>query len=270
MPSRREGTWWPVAKSVRTLTLPLWGPNGVKNAALEVTERLFGRIIGFYVSALLAEDSLWAKVPKRDKTTGQILADPATGDILIRKPTSNEVLTRAEELTLATIALPTAPCDLASVPGARAAATVFRRAAIKRTIGLVSSHRSNLARWEKGGRKGRIPGVPMVERFPVTIDQGLSAVVRDPLRSFLRLKVWDGSEWTWQNIPVRIPGWQAGLMQVADEAKHRVEAILSRVRDLTRQGLTQEAFCAAQKPLASAVGDHRQIGYALPHRSALA
>jgi hypothetical protein len=57
MSGQREGTRQ-VAKSVRTLVLPLWGPNGVKNAALEATERLFGRIVSFYVSVLLAEPTV--------------------------------------------------------------------------------------------------------------------------------------------------------------------------------------------------------------------
>ena len=42
--------------------------------------------------------------------------------------------------------LVTAHGNVASVPGASEAPTVFRRAAIKRAIGLVSSYRSNLVR----------------------------------------------------------------------------------------------------------------------------
>jgi len=240
MPGQREATRQ-VAKSVRTLILPLWGPNGVKNAALEETERLFGRIVSFYVSVLLAEPTVWERVPRRDKTTRALLYDPETGEILLREPTADEVLSKVEALTLVTDAHPSPPYDLASLEGAREAPTVFRRAAIKRAIGLVATHRSLLGRWERQGRKGKMPGLPTVERFPVTIYQGLGALVREPLRSYLRLKVWDGSEWTWQNLPVRVPGWQGRLMDVADEAKTRVGAILARVRDLTKQGLTSEA-----------------------------
>ena len=158
--------------------------------------KLFGRIVSFYVPVLLTEPSLWEKVPRRDRKTHALVCDPETGEILMRKPKADDVLTRAEALTFVTQAHPAPPYDLASVPGASEAPTVFRRAAIKRAIGLVSSYRSNLVRWEKRGRKGRMPGSPTVERFPVTIDQGLGAVVREPLRSFWRLKVWDGSEWT--------------------------------------------------------------------------
>ena len=45
-----------MVRSMKTVILPLWGPNGVKNAALEETEHLFfGRIVSFYVPVLLAE-----------------------------------------------------------------------------------------------------------------------------------------------------------------------------------------------------------------------
>ena len=138
-----------MAKPIRTLIFPLWGPNGVKSAALEETEHLFGRIVSFYVPVLLTEPSLWEKVPRRDEKNHALLCDPETGEILIRKPKADDVLTRAEALTFVTQAHPAPPYDLASVPGASEAPTVFRRAAIKRAIGLVSSYRSNLVRWEK-------------------------------------------------------------------------------------------------------------------------
>jgi hypothetical protein len=197
-----------MASAVRTLILPLWGPNGVKNAALEATEDLFGQVVRFYVTVLLTEETLWDKTPRRDRETGRLLADPETGEIRMRRPTADEVLTRAEAVTLATRAHPAPSHDLAWVPGAREAPTVFRRAAIQRAIGLVSSYRSSLARWERRGRKGRPPGMPSVERFPVTIYQGLGFLVHDDpatRRSFLRIKLWDGTKWDWQQIPVRIP-----------------------------------------------------------------
>jgi IS605 OrfB family transposase len=233
-----------VARAIKTLILPLWGLNGVKNAALEATEALFGRIVQFYIGVLLAKASPWEPVPRRDRKTGALKVDPETGEVLTRRPSADEVLTRVEALTLATAAHPTPPHDLASLPGARAAPTVFRRAAIKRAIGLVSSHRSNLERWERLGRKGRMPGLPTVERFPVTIYQGLGLIVRAPLRSYLRVKVWDGSAWQWQHVPLRVPGWHARLMAAGDEARVRVEAVLGRVRDLMRQGRTAEAEAA--------------------------
>jgi len=175
--------------AARTFVLPLWGPNGVKNAALDATEALFTHIVRFYVHVLLGESSPWARVPKRDKETKQVLFDPETGEIKMRAPTADEVLTRGEALTVSTDAHPDPPYDLSAVPGAAKAPVVFRRAAIKRAIGLVKAYRSSLTRWERRGRRGRMPGEPTVDRFPVTIYQGLGLIVREPLRSFLKVKL---------------------------------------------------------------------------------
>ena len=233
-----------MARATKTLILPLWGANAVKNVALDATEDLFGQVVRFYVGVLLAERAPWERLPRRDRTTGLLQVDLDTGEVRTRRPSADEILTRVEAFTLVTAAHPAPPYDLASIPGARKAPTVFRRAAIKRAIGLVASHRSNLARWERLGRRGPVPGLPTVERFPVTLYQGLGMIVRRPLRSYLRVKLWDGREWTWRNIPVRVGGWHARLLDAADEARLRVEAGLRRVRELTRQGRTTEAEAA--------------------------
>lgn len=230
-----------MAKSVRTLILPLWGPNGVKNDALNSTEELFGRVVRFYVDVLVDEASLWAKVSRRDRATGGPVVDYDTGEVLPRRPSANEVLTAVEAITLVTSAHPMPPYDLACVPGAREAPTVFRRAAIKRAVGLVSSHRSNLARWERRGGKGLPPGPPRVERFPVTLYKGLGVIVRQPLRSYLRVKLWDGQTWEWSNIPVRLPERASRFLALADETRSRVEDVLGRVKALLKQGLPNEA-----------------------------
>ena len=86
-----------MVRSMKTVTLPLWGPNGVKNAALEETEHLVGRIVSFYVPVLLAEPSLWEKVPRRDEKNHALVCDPETGEILMRKPKADDVLTRADQ-----------------------------------------------------------------------------------------------------------------------------------------------------------------------------
>lgn len=65
--------------------------------------------------------------------------------------------------------------------------------------------------------------------------------MRDPLRSYLRLKVWDGSLWPWQNLPVRVPERARDLPTVADEAQSRIEDVPCRVKDLPRQGLRSRA-----------------------------
>lgn len=238
-------------QAARTMILPLWGPNGVKNAALEQTQALFEQLVAFYISVLIREQSLWDKVPKRDKQTKQVLFDPETGEIKRRAPAAEDVLTRVEALTVKTKAHPDPPYDLKAVPGAAKAPVVFRRAVIKRAIGLVKAYRSNLTRWERRGRRGRMPGMPTVGGFPVTVYQGLGLIVRDPLRSFLKVKLWNGTRWAGVQIPVHIPERAAILMAVSENTRARIEAVLSEARSLEHEGRTEEAKAVREhlKPL---------------------
>lgn len=77
-----------LVQAVRTMILPLWGPNGVKHAALEQTQALFERLVAFYLAVLIREPGLWDKVPKRDQQTRRVLFDPETGEIRMRAPTA--------------------------------------------------------------------------------------------------------------------------------------------------------------------------------------
>ncbi|CAB1130047.1 conserved protein of unknown function [Candidatus Hydrogenisulfobacillus filiaventi] len=240
-----------LVQAVRTMILPLWGPNGVKHAALEQTQALFERLVAFYLAVLIREPGLWDKVPKRDQQTRRVLFDPETDEIRMRAPTAKEVLTRVEAVTVKTRAHPDPSHDLQAVPGAAKAPVVFRRAAIQRAIGLVRAYRSNLARWERRGRKGRMPGPPVVGRFPITVYRGQGLIVRSPLRSFLKVKLWNGAQWAWVQIPVRIPERAAILLARSEETRARIEAGLSAARALEREGRAEEAKTAREqlKPL---------------------
>ena len=66
-------------------------------------------------------------MPRRDRATRALQVDRDSGEIRTRRSTADGVLTQVEELTLATPALPAQPYDLAPIPGARKAPTVFRR-----------------------------------------------------------------------------------------------------------------------------------------------
>jgi putative transposase len=236
------------------MILPLWGPNGVKNAALEQTQAVFESLVAFYVAVLMREPGLWDKVPKRDRQTGTVLFDPETGEIRLRAPTADAVLTRAAALTVKTSAHPDPSYDLAAVPGAARAPVVFRRAAIKRAIGLVRSHRSNLARWERRGGPGTdagdarhailpghgVPGFGLDRAGPAASPAFVSpgeAVERGPV-GFVR-------------IPVRIPERVAPLLAVSEDTHARIEAGLAEARALDREGRTEDAKVARKhlKPL---------------------
>lgn len=77
----------------------------------------------------------------------------------------------------------------------------LRRAAIAAAFGLVSSYRSNLARWEAAGRKGRRPSAPRA---------GFScpAMFRDNMfvrtgTYTARIKVWTRNTWDWIDVALR-------------------------------------------------------------------
>lgn len=96
-----------------------------------------------------------------------------------------------------------------------------------------------------------MPGMPTVERFPVTIYQGLGFIVRGPLRSFLKVKLWNGAKWDWFEIPVRIPERAATLLAASEATRARMEAVLSAARALEREGRTEKAQAVREelKPL---------------------
>jgi transposase len=83
---------------------------------------------------------------------------------------------------------------------------VYRRSAIKDAIGKVRSYLSNRANWEKRSKhkKGK-PGRPGATDHP-TLYQGtctLHLESADVKPRFVRLKVYDGTAWTWINYPVK-------------------------------------------------------------------
>jgi hypothetical protein len=164
-----------------------------------------------------------------------------------RHPTAHEVRTAAEAITLATRNHPNPAHDLASVPGVRQAAVVFCHAAIHRAIGLVKAYRSNLARWERQGRRVPMPGLATVERFSVTVYQGLGRIVRVPQRSYLKIKLWDGSNWAWTQIPMRTPARAAEPTAASEETRATIEAVLAGARRLARQRRTREAKAVRER-----------------------
>jgi hypothetical protein len=146
-----------------------------------------------------------------------------------------------------TLAHPDPPYDRGAVPGAARAPVVFRRAAIKRAVGLVKAYRSHLARWERQGRQGRMPEAPAVERLPVTASQGVGLIARTPQWSYRKVRLGNRTDWTGVAIPVCIPRRAAGLLTGSDEARARIEAAPSESRALERGGRTEEAQAVQER-----------------------
>jgi len=82
----------------------------------------------------------------------------------------------------------------------------YRRAAIKDAIGKARSYLSNLAHWEKSGKKRGKPGVPGAANHPTlyegTVELDLSSSGKEHAR-FVRLKVYTGTTWQWRHYPIK-------------------------------------------------------------------
>ncbi len=76
---------------------------------------------------------------------------------------------------------------------------------IKDAIGKVRSYFSHLSKWQQAGKKQGKPGLPLPSNHP-TLYQGAFSLELDGLdlrKTFVRLKVYDSTGWTWVNYPVK-------------------------------------------------------------------
>ena len=116
----------------------------------------------------------------------------------------NELLTWAETHTVATSAHPIPWEDWNFTEHFPGMPFVYRRAAIKDAIGKAHGYLSNLAHWEKSGKKKGKPGLPGATDHP-TLYRGTCELSLEEAQGgdrFVRLKVYDGYAWQWVNYPV--------------------------------------------------------------------
>jgi putative transposase len=134
------------------------GANAGKRANLEATAGVLNQARAFYVDFFLAHAQ---KLAERVSYYSEKHVEMRT-----RAIPPNELLTWAEAHTVATRDHPH-PWEgwnfSERFPGMPFA---YRRAAIKDAIGKARSYLSNLARWEKSGKKPGKPGVPGAANHP--------------------------------------------------------------------------------------------------------
>jgi hypothetical protein len=87
-----------------------------KNAALEATEPLLGRIGQFSIGVLLANASPLEPAPRRDRKIGAREVETATGEVRTRRPSADEMRTRVARSGLRPCFTP-APWSSRSRPG---------------------------------------------------------------------------------------------------------------------------------------------------------
>src|SRR5215831_9225704 len=173
------------------------GTNTGKRHALEVTVALLNAARRFYLDFFLAHpDKLREQVEVRSRQTGELTHQLISAD---------KLLTWAEFHTVET---ETHPAPLPAWNFSKAfheMPTRYRRSVIKDCIGKARGYLTALEHWEHSGtRKGK-PGRPTAANHP-TLYAGTFTLELERLdlrQSFVRLKVYTGTEWVWARYPTR-------------------------------------------------------------------
>ena len=186
------------------------GMNTGKRENLFATEEILNRSREFYLRFFLAQrEKLKEKVKYFSEKHKEYRE---------RLISADELLTWAEFCTVATPSHKKPMAEWNFSKQFSDMPIVYRRSVIKDAIGKVRSYLSNYKNWEESGKKKGKPGVPGAANHP-TLYQGsvkLSLQESDLHRLFLRIKVYDGNEWIWQNYPVRFSRWQSMRLREKD------------------------------------------------------
>ncbi len=173
------------------------GANSNKRRYLEETVTILDAARQFYLDFFLAHpEKLMERVEVVSKQTGEVREGLISSD---------KLLTWAEFQTVETREHPT---PLASWNFSRQFPDFpnrYRRSVIKDVIGKARGYLTTLLKWQRSGKKQGKPGVPTASNHP-TLYAGTFALELDALdlrKSFVRLKVYTGSEWVWVQYPTR-------------------------------------------------------------------
>src|SRR5215831_2283262 len=173
------------------------GTNTGKRAYLEETVALLNAARRFYVDFFLAHpDTLREQV---EVTSSQ------TGAVTERLISADKLLTWAEFHTVATDAHPEPLPAWNFTHRFPAFPNRYRRSVIKDCIGKARGYLTALEHWEHSGQRKGKPGHPTAANHP-TLYAGTFTLELESLdlrQSFVRLKVYTGTEWVWANYPTR-------------------------------------------------------------------
>ena len=174
------------------------GANSEKRTHLDMTAKVLNEGRAFYLEFFLAHaGKLQEKVAYYSQKHQEVRE---------RKISANELLSWAEAATCATKEhphpwagwnfserFPQMPC-------------AYRRSLIKDAIGKARSYLSNLAHWQKTGKKKGKPGLPGASNHPTLYEGTLTLDLSEYSKEgrFVRLKVYTGQRWEWHNYPVRV------------------------------------------------------------------
>ncbi len=178
------------------------GANSGKRTYLEETARLLDAARAFYIAFFLAHPD---KLAERVRYFSEKFQEERE-----RLISANELLTWAEALTVATRDHPHPLPSYNFSEQFPEFPFIYRRSVIKDAIGKVRSYLSNLANWKASGSQKGQPGLPGASNHP-TLYEGAYCLDLDavdlrptPHTCFVRLKVYTGTAWEWQNYPVQL------------------------------------------------------------------
>lgn len=188
------------------------GANTTKRAYLEATVEVLNAARAFYIDFFLAHAEKFAERVSYYSELHLGMRERAIS--------AHELLTWAEGCTVATREHPHPWTEWNFIEHFPDMPFVYRRSAIKDAIGKVRSYLSNLANWQKTGKKKGQPGAPGARNSP-TLYAGAFSLELDEVdlrQSFARLKVFTGTRWEWHPYPVKLsryferrrtePGWE--------------------------------------------------------------
>jgi len=171
------------------------GANRDKRRYLEETVAVLDAARRFYLNFFLAHpQKLMERVEVISKQTGEVSE---------RLLSADKLLTWAELHTVATAEHPDPLPQWNFSQAFPDFPTRYRRSVIKDCIGKARGYLTTLHAWQHAGKKKGKPGVPTAANHP-TLYAGTYALDLDELdlrKSFVRLKVYTGSQWVWVHYP---------------------------------------------------------------------
>lgn len=187
------------------------GANRIKRQSLEETVKILDAARRFYLDFFPAHpEKLCERVEVISTTTGEVTEALISAD---------KLLTWAEYHTVETATHPDPLPDWNFREAFPDFPNRYRRSVIKDCIGKARGYLTTLQKWQDKGSKQGKPGLPTATNQP-TLYAGTFSLELDGLdlrKSFVRLKVYDGTTWTWLHYPTHYnryfeqrrgePGW---------------------------------------------------------------
>jgi putative transposase len=171
------------------------GANAGKRAYLGATVEILNAARRFYLDFFLAHpDKLTERVKIISKQTGEVREGVISAENL---------LTWAEFQTVATREHPDPLPDWNFSQTFPDFPNRYRRSVIKDVIGKARGYLTALGKWQHSGKKKGQPGVPTATNHPTLYAGTFRLDLDEPdlRKSFIRLKVYDGTAWVWVHYP---------------------------------------------------------------------